>query len=71
MNSLKSKLSFFMNIKYLFNIKKMIIIFLVVATDYDCLSQMNTAALDKYNQMHRRLQHVNNSIRTINDTNCK
>jgi hypothetical protein len=47
------------------------IVVLVVSSDYDCLTQMNTAALDKYNQMHRKLQHVNNSIRTINDTNCK
>ncbi len=43
----------------------------MVANDYDCLTQMNTAALDRYNQVHRKLQHVNNSIRTMNDANCK
>ncbi|CAF1146842.1 unnamed protein product [Rotaria sordida] len=31
---------------------------------------MNTTALDKYNQMRRKLEHVNNSVRTMNDTNC-
>ncbi|CAF0829174.1 unnamed protein product [Rotaria sp. Silwood1] len=41
----------------------------LVTSDYDCLSQMNTAALDKYNQMRRKLEHVNNSVRTMNDTN--
>lgn len=43
----------------------------MITSDYDCLNQMNNAALDKYNQIHRRLQHVNNSVRTLNDTNCK
>ena len=32
---------------------------------------MNNAALDKYNQMHRKLQHVNTSVRTMSDNNCK
>ncbi|CAF0835796.1 unnamed protein product [Adineta steineri] len=41
----------------------------LVTSDYECLNQMNTTALDKYNQMNRKLQHVNNSIRTMNDTN--
>ena len=43
----------------------------MVTNDYDCLSQMNAAALDKYNQMHRSLQHANHSIKTINHTSCK
>ena len=46
-------------------------VFLVVTSDYECLSQMNSAALDKYNQMHRQVQRVNNSIRTMNDNNGK
>jgi hypothetical protein len=50
---------------------RLFIIFLVVASDYECLTQMNTAAVDKYNHMHRKLQHINNSIRTMNDANCK
>ncbi|CAF1337929.1 unnamed protein product [Adineta steineri] len=41
----------------------------LVTSDYECLNQMNTTALDKYSQMNRKLQHVNNSIRTMNDTN--
>jgi uncharacterized protein YukE len=32
---------------------------------------MNTALLDKYKQMHQTLERVNNSIRTINDSNRK
>jgi hypothetical protein len=48
-----------------------IIFFLVVSSDYDCLITMNTASLDKYKQMHRTLERVNNSIRTINDSNSK
>jgi hypothetical protein len=43
----------------------------VVSTDYDCLSSMNTIALDKYKPMHRVLERVNNSMRSINDANCK
>ncbi|CAF3878470.1 unnamed protein product [Rotaria magnacalcarata] len=31
---------------------------------------MNETALDKYNQMRRKLEHVNGSIRTMNDSNC-
>ncbi|CAF2847842.1 unnamed protein product [Rotaria sp. Silwood2] len=42
----------------------------LVASDYDCLNQMNAAALDKYNQMRRKLEHVNDSVRTMNDSNC-
>ncbi|UJR27591.1 hypothetical protein I4U23_008872 [Adineta vaga] len=42
----------------------------LVVSDYDCLTQMNTTALDKYNQLHRKLQHVNSSVRTMNDNNC-
>ncbi|CAF0803004.1 unnamed protein product [Adineta ricciae] len=41
----------------------------LVTSDYDCLIQMNNAALDKYNQMHRKLQHVNTSVRTMSDNN--
>jgi hypothetical protein len=47
------------------------LIYLVVASDYECLTQMNSAAFDKYNRMYQCLQHVNNSIRTMNDTNGK
>lgn len=54
-----------------YSIRNIFLLFVVVANDYDCLSQMNIAALDKYNQIHRKFQHVNNSIRTTNDTNCK
>ena len=43
----------------------------MAASDYDCLTQMNTAVLNKYNQMHQQLQHANNSIRAMTDTNCK
>ncbi len=43
----------------------------MISSDYDCLTQMNTAALDKYNQIHRKLEHVNDSMRTMNDKNCK
>ncbi|CAF3465593.1 unnamed protein product [Rotaria socialis] len=42
----------------------------LVASDYNCLTQMNETALDKYNQMRRKLEHVNGSIRTMNDSNC-
>lgn len=43
--------------------------FVVVTNEYECLSQMNMAALDKYNQIHRKFQHVNHSMRTLNDAN--
>jgi len=43
----------------------------VVSSDYNCLTTMNTALLDKYKQMHQTLERVNNSIRTINDSNRK
>lgn len=43
----------------------------MVTSDYDCLNRMNTTALDKYNQMHRKLQNVNNAMRKMNDANSK
>ncbi len=43
----------------------------MVSSDYDCLSKMNIESLDKYTHMHRTLERVNNSIKSINDSNRK
>ena len=46
-------------------------LFLVAASDYDCLTSMNTASLDKYKQMQQTLERVNNSVRSMNESNRK
>lgn len=51
--------------------EKEIFLFLAVTNEYECLSQMNIAAMDKYNQIHQKFQHVNQSMRTLNDSNGK
>ncbi len=43
----------------------------MVSSDHDCLMKMNVAALDKYKQMHQTLERVNNSVKSINDSNRK
>jgi len=41
----------------------------VVSNDYDCLNQMNALALDKYNQIERKLERLNETVRTMNESN--
>ncbi len=43
----------------------------MVSSDYDCLTKMNVASLDKYKQMQQTLERTNNSVKTINDSNRK
>ncbi len=43
----------------------------MAASDHDCLAKMNIASLDKYKQMQRTLERVNNSIKSITETNRK
>ena len=42
---------------------------LVAASDYDCLGKMNGASLDKYKEMQHKLEGVNNSVRSMNESN--
>ncbi|CAF1040868.1 unnamed protein product [Didymodactylos carnosus] len=42
----------------------------LVTSDYECLTQMNNSALDRYRVMHRTLQHANENLKSMNEANC-